>query len=403
MKVIIIYSGKGGVGKTTTTANIAKLLASQKQKVFVLDADVNTPSMNNVFPEADPNEYLHIESLGYETKRLIYIQQSMIRSYIRTCIAKIKEYNPEYVLVDTPPSITDVHINLIESMKVSGIVMVTQPNAMSRQDVMRTHLFFESKDVQTIGIVENMVEVVTEIEYPWPILGRIKFVPGFDFNEVFKVNGETYEQIAESLKNLESVILENKKRAYTDESITVSDMVDLYGTEFGDRFPSKHLPKFVNLATWDFVRERLEDLQWGMGQIDQFLSENDTPRIGRLLKAFEEDDQAYFMITKAPCCEIKTFPGEIGQAVLDLTKDSYYGVPRIKYHTSKGDITLFPHEVLPVGRDEMELCLREGGTISKDGRYIPSRATLVEIECCFGSRVGLGEGWEKHYEELFTV
>lgn len=45
MKAIIIYSGKGGVGKTTTTANIARLLAKQGNKVFIIDADINTPSM----------------------------------------------------------------------------------------------------------------------------------------------------------------------------------------------------------------------------------------------------------------------------------------------------------------------------------------------------------------------
>ncbi len=48
MKAIIIYSGKGGVGKTTTTANIARLLAKQGNKVFIIDADINTPSMNTV-------------------------------------------------------------------------------------------------------------------------------------------------------------------------------------------------------------------------------------------------------------------------------------------------------------------------------------------------------------------
>lgn len=46
MKAIIVYSGKGGVGKTTTTANIARLLAQEGHKVFIIDADINTPSMN---------------------------------------------------------------------------------------------------------------------------------------------------------------------------------------------------------------------------------------------------------------------------------------------------------------------------------------------------------------------
>lgn len=56
MKAIIIYSGKGGVGKTTTTANIARLLAKQGNKVFIIDADINTPSMNTEFEGEHPHE-----------------------------------------------------------------------------------------------------------------------------------------------------------------------------------------------------------------------------------------------------------------------------------------------------------------------------------------------------------
>jgi Mrp family chromosome partitioning ATPase len=401
MKVIIIYSGKGGVGKTTTTANLAKVLSSQGKKVFVLDADVNTPSMNNVFPEQDVNKNLHVESMGYETKRMIYIQQSMIRKYINTCIRAIKEYDPEYVLIDTPPSITDVHISLIESMKVSGIIMVTQPNIMSRQDVMRTHMFFQSKDVETIGIVENMVETETDIVYPWPILGKVGFIPGFDFNEVYKKNYDVYVEITKSLDNIDAVLLETKKNTFTDESITEDDLVDLYGRRYADKFPNGELPKFVNIATWDFVRGRLSDLQSHIGQHDEFLNLNDSNTIAKMLKAFEEDEQAYFMVIRSPDCEIKVMPGEIGQASLDLTKDSYYGVPRIKYHTAKGDITLFPHEVSPADRQKIEICMEDGGTISKDGRYIPGKEIMRELYNCFGSTVGLGKNWEKQYDEIF--
>lgn len=58
MKAIIIYSGKGGVGKTTTTANIARLLAKQGNKVFIIDADINTPSMNTEFEGDHPHEMI---------------------------------------------------------------------------------------------------------------------------------------------------------------------------------------------------------------------------------------------------------------------------------------------------------------------------------------------------------
>lgn len=56
MKAIIVYSGKGGVGKTTTTANIARLLAQKGHKVFIIDADINTPSMNTEFDSEHPQK-----------------------------------------------------------------------------------------------------------------------------------------------------------------------------------------------------------------------------------------------------------------------------------------------------------------------------------------------------------
>lgn len=62
MKAIIIYSGKGGVGKTTTTANIARLLAKQGNKVFIIDADINTPSMNTEFEGDHPHEMIWVHS-----------------------------------------------------------------------------------------------------------------------------------------------------------------------------------------------------------------------------------------------------------------------------------------------------------------------------------------------------
>src|SRR3990170_4700137 len=112
MKTIIIYSGKGGVGKTTTTANIAKTLSEQGERVFILDADMNTPSMPVVFESEMPTKNVLVSSLGYRTKNSIYVTGSAIRTYISECIDSINEFKPDYVLIDTPPSITDIHINL---------------------------------------------------------------------------------------------------------------------------------------------------------------------------------------------------------------------------------------------------------------------------------------------------
>ena len=110
MKTIIIYSGKGGVGKSTTTANLARSL-SKKHKVFVFDADVNTPSMNKIFEKPKMNKKLLIKSLGYEGENLIYIHRAILRKYISEAINDINNFKPDYVLIDTPPSLGLLSIN----------------------------------------------------------------------------------------------------------------------------------------------------------------------------------------------------------------------------------------------------------------------------------------------------
>ena len=76
MKSIIIYSGKGGVGKTTVTANLARLLASQGKKVFVIDADINTPSMNTEFDGEHPTDNIWVHSSGNIFQKLHYCEHT---------------------------------------------------------------------------------------------------------------------------------------------------------------------------------------------------------------------------------------------------------------------------------------------------------------------------------------
>lgn len=114
MKAVIIYSGKGGVGKTTTTANIARLLAKQGNKVFIIDADINTPSMNTEFEGDHPHEMIWVHSSGNMFSKFIYLEKSMVRQYLELAKKKIHSINPDYVLIDTPPSVTNVHIELLK-------------------------------------------------------------------------------------------------------------------------------------------------------------------------------------------------------------------------------------------------------------------------------------------------
>lgn len=234
MKAVIIYSGKGGVGKTTTTANIARLLAKQGNKVFIIDADINTPSMNTEFEGDHPHEMIWVHSSGNMFSKFIYLEKSMVRQYLELAKKKIHSIKPDYVLIDTPPSVTNVHIELLSRVKVSYVLFVTQPTKLSNQDVLRTmDFFYERCGKVNCGIVENMC----------------------------------------------------------------------YGT-----------------------------------------------------------------------------------------------LPRVSYQTSKGNVVLFPDEIMPVDINLLQQEINEGYIMLSDGRYLPPKEAVQQCYNAFGIRVGLGDNWEDIYD-----
>ncbi len=404
MKSIIVYSGKGGVGKTTTSANIAKTLAEQGNKVFVIDADINTPSMGVIFGSEHPTENIWVASTSFLYKNLIYMENSMVRKFLRDCVKQINEIKPDYLIVDTPPSITDIHINLLEVIKVSAIIIVTQPNELSRTDVTRTAMFFteKCKDAGCL-IIENMCKDEKPVDYIWPCIEKIPFVEGFKGAEALNLFPEKYNTIVEYLKTMNpvDVIMESRKRLLFDESITVDDIPYWDDNDMYSRGIGKKDIKFINIGTWDKIRSRLLDLESAFGFPDRRLENLTVEKVSRLVKAFEEDDEAYFMITNAPHTEVDLLPGEIGKGCL-FVADSYYGIPRIKYHTRQGDVVLFPDEVMPASDREVALALQEGSTITAEGRYIPNKQTLEEIYNAYGTRVGMRENWEEGYNRILN-
>jgi hypothetical protein len=104
------------------------------------------------------------------------------------------------------------------------------------------------------------------------------------------------------------------------------------------------------------------------------------------------------MVTNAPGTTIHLITGEIGQASL-YTEGSYYGLPMLKYQTSKGEVNLFPDEVRPVTDAEVQEFVQDGYIALSDGRFLPPRETAEECAGIFGARVGLGERWQEYYED----
>ena len=139
MKAIIIYSGKGGVGKTTTTANIARLLAKQGNKVFIIDADINTPSMNTEFEGDHPHEMIWVHSSGNMFSKFIYLEKSevhLITGEIGICslltgqrghfeLPRVSYQTSKGNVVLFPDEIMPVDINLLQQEINEGYIMLS--------------------------------------------------------------------------------------------------------------------------------------------------------------------------------------------------------------------------------------------------------------------------------------
>lgn len=418
MKTVIIYSGKGGVGKTTTTANIARTLSSKGNKVLVIDADINTPSMCTEFEGDNPQENLWVHSSGNMFDKFIYLEQAMVRKFLQFGKKKIKEISPDYVLVDTPPSITNVHIELLKMLKVSHLVFVSQPTKLSKGDVMRTANFFRERcGYCPASLVENMCfeEYLDEepFDYGVEVVARIPMKRNFQTLNLWEEAKEEYENIVAEINRSKDIIQEDDVNSLLtyDEGYDILEIYrrhshrgnagyDLEILRDGDTLPkTMHLSelRFLSIRTWEKISDYLRDEDQMGCRWDMRMVRCDTERIRRLLEAFKDDSSAYFVVTQAPGTEIQLLTGEIGLASLDTGHNSYYNIPRIRYTTSQGSVTLFPDEVAPASMQTIQDSLEDGYLLRSDGRYMPSKEILRQIHDQFGSTL-LRDNWEEIFD-----
>lgn len=412
MKAIIVYSGKGGVGKTTTTANIARLLAEQGNKVFIIDADINTPSMNTEFEGEHPQENIWVHSSGNMFAQFIYLEKSMVRQYLESAKKKLKQIKPDFVLIDTPPSVTNVHIELLSRVKVSYILFVTQPTKLSNQDVLRTMDFFHERCGKVkCGIVENMCYDNEKREYPIKLVAQIPMQDKMNTDNLLSNAKSEFQKIVDEISVSESVVLEEYSTANGyDENFDITNMSLMQnrrkyvqhelkyddGTERTLNLPA---PKFLSVRTWEKVRRYIKYHDDTGFNFDARIDKCDERIVGRMVNHFKNDDNAYFMVINAPNTEIHLITGEIGICSLLTGQRYHYELPRVNYQTSRGNVVLFPDEIMPVDIDLLQQQISEGYLMLSDGRYIPPKETVEQCFNAYGSRVGLLDGWERIYDD----
>ena len=175
--IVAVASGKGGVGKSTVTANLAVELTKLGYKVGVLDADIYGPSQPKLFgvegfePWAEPvdgldyitpaeNYGVKINSIGFfiEPESALVWRGPMATNALKQLINQTLWGELDFLLIDMPPGTGDVQISIVENITLSGAVIVSTPQKVAVADVVRGLKMFEAEGVgvPVLGVVENM-------------------------------------------------------------------------------------------------------------------------------------------------------------------------------------------------------------------------------------------------------
>ncbi len=172
--VIIVASGKGGVGKSAVAINLAASLAQRGAKTGLLDADIYGPSIPTMMgvkkgPEVTtvdgeekmlpvPAHGVGLMSIGFfvAPAQAVIWRGPMLHKALKQFLGDVMWGEMDYLVVDVPPGTGDVHLSVAQFVKASGAVLVTTPQDVALADVVRGRNMFHNVNVPVLGLVENM-------------------------------------------------------------------------------------------------------------------------------------------------------------------------------------------------------------------------------------------------------
>ena len=220
--VIAVGSGKGGVGKTTLSVNLAIALAKLGHRVGLIDADIYGPNVPMMMgqtrqPSVTENSMMEpLESYGVKFisvglispgDKPLVMRGPMLHQIIRQFLQQVAWGELDYLLVDLPPGTGDVVISLVQTVPLTGAIVVSTGSAVALQDARKALEMFHQVNVEVLGLVENMSQMR---------------LPTGEIIDVFGAGGTQSTARQYNLSFLGSVDLDPQIRAGGDRGLPVA-------------------------------------------------------------------------------------------------------------------------------------------------------------------------------------
>ena len=192
-----VYSGKGGVGKTTVAVNLAVALAEKGYRVGLMDADIDCPNATKVLgvtlpPTHEDGQFVPSEAFGVKVMSMAFFQQNeeeaiiwrgpMVHNAINQFVETTNWGELDFLIVDLPPGTSDAPLTIMQTLQLDGFVVVTTPQALAKLDAKRSINMIKTMNVNVLGVVENFSgevfgsgageELAEEMDLPF--LGRLE-------------------------------------------------------------------------------------------------------------------------------------------------------------------------------------------------------------------------------------
>lgn len=220
---IAVASGKGGVGKSTVSVNLAVALAASGARVGLMDADIygpNVPTMMGALKMPNPvgNRLIPAETYGVKMMSMGFLTKPgqpliwrgpMLNSAIRQFLGDVDWGELDYLVIDLPPGTGDAPLSLAQSLPLTGVVIVTLPQAVSLEDASRGLEMFRTLNVPILGVIENMSYLTLPDGSKMDVFGQgggeklaaeagVPFLGSIPMNPNVRIGGDTGKPIVVS-------------------------------------------------------------------------------------------------------------------------------------------------------------------------------------------------------------